>query len=136
MTHAQRYLAHVREVELPWLAIEGTGRSMLSQLRALPLAGRASAYSFVGASRIPVLAVFGAADETVPPTGGAALKALVPDARIEVLTGASHALVYDDAAVVARLVAAHVASNARDADSAASAAPRTPTNDAAAPATR
>ena len=112
MAHAHRYLAHVRAAELPWLKIDGTGRSMLSQLRALPVVGGSGAYAFVAASDIPVLAVFGAEDATVPPSSAALLTGLVPGAQVEVVVAASHALVYDHAAAIAPLLVGHVGSNA------------------------
>lgn len=108
MSHAERYRAHVRTVEAPWLAIEGTGRSLLSQLRSLPIEQRAGAYRYVGASDVPTLAIFGAEDATVPPSSAEALMELVPDAETEVIADASHALVFDDAARVAPLVQAFV----------------------------
>jgi len=112
MTQAERYVAHVKSVETRWLPIEGTGRSLLSQLRSLPIATRAGAYAFVAASDVPVLAVFGEHDQTVPASSAAALRDVVPAARIEVLDGASHALVYDDAARIAPLLATFVAERA------------------------
>lgn len=108
MSHATRYRAHVDAVERPWLSIEGTGRSMLSQLRSLPVDRTASAYAFVAASDLPVLAVFGADDETVPASNRATLAQLVPAARIQTLTSSSHALVQDDASRLAPLISAHV----------------------------
>lgn len=109
MAHAERYVGHVRRVEVPWLAIEGTGRSLLSQLRHLPIEGPAGAYRYVGASDIPVLAILGEQDATIPrAAAAAALRAVVPDAEIVVLERASHALVFDDAARLAPLVRAFV----------------------------
>jgi len=110
MAHASRYLAHVEAVQRPWLAIEGTGRSMLSQLRSLSIDETASAYAFVAASQLPVLALFGEEDETVPPSNGDVLARVVSSARIETLTRASHAMVYDDARRIAPLISAHVES--------------------------
>ena len=112
MAHAQRYAEHVRRVEAPWLAIEGTGRSLLSQLRSLPIEGPAGAYRYVGASDVPVLAILGDDDATIPREAAAAvLRAAVPDARVVVLERASHALVYEDAARVAPLVRGFVDSH-------------------------
>jgi pimeloyl-ACP methyl ester carboxylesterase len=111
MSHAERYRAHVLERETPWLAIEGTGRSLLSQLRSLPIEQRAGAYRFVGASDVPTLAIFGADDATVPPASAEVLMELVPEAETKVLADASHALVFDDAARVAPLVQAFVAAH-------------------------
>lgn len=108
MPHAQRYLAHVREVQLPWVRIEHTGRSLLSQLRSMPVTELASAYTFVGASDVPVLAVFGEDDATVPPESAQALRERVPGARIEVLDDASHALAFEDAARIAPLLSRFV----------------------------
>ena len=110
MSHADRYRAHVLEHEKPWLAIEGTGRSLLSQLRSMPLDG-AGAYRFVGASDVPTLAIFGSDDLTVPPSSAEVLMELVPEAETKVLADASHALVFDDAARVAPLVQAFVAAH-------------------------
>ena len=110
MSHAERYRAHVLEHEKPWLTIEGTGRSLLSQLRSLPIE-HAGAYRFVGASDVPTLAIFGAEDLTVPPSSAEVLMELVPEAETKVLADASHALVFDDAARVAPLVQAFVAAH-------------------------
>lgn len=131
MTHASRYLAHVAAVERDWLTIEGTGRSLLSQLRSLSIDGTASAYAFVAASQLPVLALFGEEDETVPPSNGAVLAQLASSARIETLTSASHALVYDDARRLAPLISAHVESAEKSVEVAVPhRAPATPTGTA------
>jgi pimeloyl-ACP methyl ester carboxylesterase len=108
MTHAERYRAHVLEHEASWVAIEHTGRSLLSGLRSMPIEQRAGAYRFVGASDVPTLAIFGADDATVPPASAEVLMELVPEAQTRVLPDASHALVFDDAARIAPLVQAFV----------------------------
>jgi pimeloyl-ACP methyl ester carboxylesterase len=58
----------------------------------------------------PVLALWGERDRHFPPSHGAGLQALVPNARFEVLAGAEHWMAWHRAEDVARSVEAFLRS--------------------------
>jgi pimeloyl-ACP methyl ester carboxylesterase len=55
-------------------------------------------------SRAPALVVWGADDHMEPPAYAEAWRAALPDARVEIVAGAGHALAYEQPEVVAKLV--------------------------------
>ena len=76
------------------MAYRGYFQALLSSYRHLPMRDQDAVFTRLGATGIPVMAVFGGKDQTVPPESAPQLAALIPAARIEVLPEGEHGLNY------------------------------------------
>ena len=76
------------------MAYKGYGRALLSTFRNFEMSGRDDTWRALAASGIPVAAIFGDADPTIPVSSAARLGALVPGAAIKVLEAGDHGLNY------------------------------------------
>lgn len=72
----------------------GYGEALLSTLRHFPMSDRDDTFERLKATGIPVMAVFGSSDATIPVSSAARLQALLPDADVRVLDGGEHGLNY------------------------------------------
>lgn len=75
---------------------EGYLRSLLSTLRHFPMGKMANEYEQVGAAKVPVLAIWGDRDAIVPPENAGRLATRVPNAKIEIIAGGTHAITYSE----------------------------------------
>jgi pimeloyl-ACP methyl ester carboxylesterase len=74
---------------------EGYGHALLSTLRHFPMSDRGGLFKTVAEkTTIPVMAVFGDADDTVDISSAAKLMALIPRADVRVIDGGTHGLNY------------------------------------------
>lgn len=71
-------------------------QALLSTLRHMPMTGRSETFRQVEGTDIPVLAIYGAQDETVLISSAAKLEALMPTADVRVLDEGRHGLNYQD----------------------------------------
>lgn len=71
---------------------EGYLMAMRQIFRNLPLTHRDDLFAAVGATGIPVLAIFADADKTIDIESASVLANLIPEARIEIIRGATHHL--------------------------------------------
>ncbi len=69
-------------------------QALLSSLRHMPMSGREQTFERVAATGVPVLAIYGAKDETVLISSAEKLQALIPDADVRVLEDGEHGLNY------------------------------------------
>lgn len=69
-------------------------QALLSSLRHMPMSGREETFERVADTGIPVLAIYGAKDETVLISSAERLQALIPDADVRVLEEGEHGLNY------------------------------------------
>lgn len=81
---------------------KGYTEALLSTLRHYPMADMAHRYKVVGATDIPVTAIWGTADRVVPYDGAAPMAADVPQLKLVTMEGANHNLTYGQADVVAK----------------------------------
>lgn len=75
-------------------------QALLSTLRHMPMAGREETFTRVAETGIPVLAIYGAKDETVLISSAERLQALIPAADIRVLEEGEHGLNYQHHKIV------------------------------------
>jgi pimeloyl-ACP methyl ester carboxylesterase len=68
--------------------------ALLSTMRNLPMSDRDDVFSRVEAAGVPVMAVFGVDDQTVPIASAARLKAAAPDAVVHEVEGGGHGVNY------------------------------------------
>lgn len=71
---------------------KGYFEALLSSYRHLPLRDRDEAFVRAAQNGIPMLAIFGDADETIPIASADQLASIVPEATIEVIKGGTHGL--------------------------------------------
>jgi|AntAceMinimDraft_5_1070358.scaffolds.fasta_scaffold00045_22 pimeloyl-ACP methyl ester carboxylesterase len=77
------------------LDFRGYREALLSTMRHFPMSDRARLFSTVSdKTKIPVVAVFGDADETIAVSSAAKLMALIPRADVRIITGGTHGLNY------------------------------------------
>ena len=69
-------------------------QALLSTLRHMPMTDREDTFTRLAATGVPVLAIYGDADETVLVSSAARLEGLMPDADIRVVEGGEHGLNY------------------------------------------
>jgi len=69
-------------------------QALLSTLRHMPMADREETFERLAATGVPVLAIYGDADETVLVSSASKLESLVPDADIRIVEGGEHGLNY------------------------------------------
>jgi len=69
-------------------------QALLSTLRHMPMAGREETFRRLSETGVPVLAIYGDADETVLVSSAGKLEALLPDADIRIVEGGEHGLNY------------------------------------------
>lgn len=80
--------------------------ALLATLRDFPMEGLEPTYAAIGRrSELPVLAIWGDRDEVVPAANARLLQAAVPQARIQAVPGATHAVTYSRPDVVGPLLA-------------------------------
>ncbi|MEL7108408.1 MAG: alpha/beta hydrolase [Pseudomonadota bacterium] len=68
--------------------------ALLSTLRHMPMTGREETFERLERTGVPVLAIYGDADETVLISSASKLEALMPSADVRVLAGGEHGLNY------------------------------------------
>jgi len=71
-------------------------QALLSSLRHMPMAGREEAFSRVSETGMPVLAIYGAKDETVLISSAARLQEIMPEADVRVVDEGAHGLNYQN----------------------------------------
>ena len=86
------------------LEYRGYGDALLSTMRHYPLTGADTFFADVGASELPVLAIWGEADETVPYENATKLMELMPQAQLRSYPGAGHNITFADPALVSGLI--------------------------------
>lgn len=86
-------LAERYEVQMQY---DGYLRSLLSTLRHYPLNEMGDEYEGVGATSIPVLAIWGDEDAVVPPANAARVADAIPQARFATIPGGTHAVTYSE----------------------------------------
>ena len=82
-------------------AYRGYTDAMLSTLRHFPMADLAHRYRSVGATDIPVTAIWGTADKIVPYDGAALMAQDIPRLKLTTLEGANHNMTFGQARLVA-----------------------------------
>ncbi|NQY96709.1 MAG: alpha/beta hydrolase [Henriciella sp.] len=75
-------------------------QALLSTLRHMPMSGREETFARVAETGIPVLAIYGAKDETVLISSAERLETLIPDADIRVIEDGAHGLNYQNHKIV------------------------------------
>lgn len=86
------------------LKYRGYGDALLSTLRHYPFGSADDAYAAVGASSLPVLAIWGEADKVVPYDFAPKLMELVPQAQLRSYPSVGHNITFADPALVNGLV--------------------------------
>lgn len=86
------------------LQYRGYGDALLSTMRHYPLETADTYYSAVGASSLPVLAIWGEADEVVPYAHAERLMELVPQAQLRSYPGMGHTIGVVDPKLVGGLI--------------------------------
>jgi pimeloyl-ACP methyl ester carboxylesterase len=81
-------------------AYKGYTDALLSTLRHFPMADLAHRYRSVGATDIPVTAIWGTADKVVPYEGAALMAQDLPQLKLITLEGANHNMTFGQAKVV------------------------------------
>ena len=76
------------------LKYRGYFPALLSTFRRFPMTGREDTFRRLAATRLPVMVVYGSADETVLASSADTFRTLVPDAEVTVLEGGTHGLNY------------------------------------------
>ncbi|MEL6859811.1 MAG: alpha/beta hydrolase [Pseudomonadota bacterium] len=76
------------------LEYRGYLQALLSTLRHMPMAGRQATFKRLAATGVPVLAIYGDADETVLVSSAETLRGLLPEADVRVVEGGEHGLNY------------------------------------------
>ena len=87
-------------------AFKGYTEALLSTRRHYPMHDLAHRYKIVGKAGIPVLAIWGTADEVVPYSGAAEMAADVPQLKIEAIEDGNHNIAYAQAQLVANKILA------------------------------
>ncbi len=82
------------------LRYRGYLQALLSSLRHMPMAGREETFTRVAATGIPVLAIYGAKDETVLISSAERLQGLIAAADVRVLDEGEHGLNYQHHKIV------------------------------------
>lgn len=76
------------------LEYRGYLQALLSTLRHMPMAGRQATFKRLAATGVPVLAIYGDADETVLVSSAETLRELLPEADVRVVESGEHGLNY------------------------------------------
>lgn len=87
------------------LEYRGYGDALLSTMRHYPLTGSDAAFADVGRSTLPVLVVWGEADEVVPYAHAAKLMELMPQAQLRSYAGAGHNITFTEPRLVSDQIA-------------------------------
>ena len=66
----------------------------------MPMSGREETFSRLAETGVPVLAIYGDADETVNVSSADKLEALIPAADIRIVVGGEHGLNYQEHSLV------------------------------------
>lgn len=82
------------------LEYRGYLQALLSTLRHMPMIGHEETFERLAKSRVPVMALYGAADETVLVSSADTLRGLIPDADVRVVEDGEHGLNYQMHSVV------------------------------------
>jgi pimeloyl-ACP methyl ester carboxylesterase len=85
-------------------SFKGYTEALLSTLRHYPMHDLAHRYKIVGKAGIPVLAIWGTADEVVPYSGAAEMAADVPQLKLEAIEDGNHNIAYAQAQLVANKI--------------------------------
>jgi pimeloyl-ACP methyl ester carboxylesterase len=91
---------HMSENFARQLAYKGYSNALLSTLRNYPMADLAEDYRLVGATGIPVFAIWGTADTVVPFSGAEKARRAIPGLEIYPVEGAEHSVTYAQAEIV------------------------------------
>ncbi len=75
-------------------------QSLLSSLRHMPMSAREETFERVAETGIPVMAIYGAKDETVLISSAERLQGLIPDADVRVIEDGEHGLNYQHHQIV------------------------------------
>ena len=86
------------------LQYRGYGDALLSTMRHYPLENAAEFYASIGASSLPVLAIWGEADEVVPFDHAQHLMKLVPQVQLRSYPGMGHSIGVADPQLVGGLI--------------------------------
>ena len=109
------------------LEYRGYGDALLSTMRHYPLTGADASFADVGASELPVLTIWGEADETVPYENATKLMELMPQAQLRSYPGAGHNITFADPELVSGLITDFLrVQNARITSAGAGGKPRGP----------
>ncbi len=76
------------------LEYRGYLQALLSTFRHMPMTDREETFQRLAATGVPVLAIYGDADETVLVSSAAKLEQLLPDGDIRIVEGGEHGLNY------------------------------------------
>lgn len=68
--------------------------ALLSTLRHMPMTGREATLEALAATGLPVMAIYGAVDETVLVSSAEKLRGLIPDADVRIVQGGTHGVNY------------------------------------------
>ncbi len=82
------------------LQYRGYLQALLSTLRHMPMAGREKTFERLAATGVPVLAIYGDADETVSISSADKLETLLPNAEVRIVAGGEHGLNYQMHALI------------------------------------
>lgn len=86
------------------LDYRGYGDALLSTMRYYPLTGADAFFAKVGESEMPVLAIWGEADETVPYENAEKLMSLMPQAQLRSYSGTGHNIAFARPGLVSGLI--------------------------------
>lgn len=101
-------MSHLRDYR-KWSIYSGHEDAVLSTLRNFPYYATREHYAAVAKLGLPVFAIWGAADDTYPVSQLDILKQLVPQAIVNIVAGAGHALVYAEPDVVSKILVSDLA---------------------------
>lgn len=87
------------------LEYRGYGDALLSTMRHYPLAGADASFATVGASGLPVLAIWGETDDVVPYEHAIRLMELVPQAQLRSYPATGHNITFANPDLVSGLIA-------------------------------
>lgn len=96
------------------LQYRGYLQALLSTLRHMPMSGREETFARLAETNIPVLAIYGAKDETVLISSAERLRELIPAADIHVLEDGEHGLNYQHHRTVNPWLVAFFSANTDD----------------------
>ena len=86
------------------LEYRGYGDALLSTMRHYPLAASEASFADVGRSQVPVLVIWGEADQTVPYVYSTRLMELMPEAQLRSYPAAGHNITFAQPELVSGLI--------------------------------
>lgn len=75
-------------------------QALLSTFRYMPMSGREETFTRLADTGVPILAIYGDADETVNVSSADKLEALIPAADVRIVEGGEHGLNYQEHSLV------------------------------------